>query len=107
MTNDAAISEYGLVVEEKHLGIGELELQKAAREAGVALAQHGLAPDEVAEPATPLLDFHGKAEPRLEHMILIGDVVAKMAVGLLEAQCIDRQQPRKPKSLRAARRQQN
>ena len=40
-------------------------------------------------------------------MILIGDVVAEMTVGLLEAQRLDRQQSRKPKPLRAARLQQN
>ena len=63
MTNDAAVSGYGLVVEEKHLGVGELELQKPAREAGVALAQHGLAPDEVANRPRRFSTFTAKPSP--------------------------------------------
>src|SRR5262247_1577539 len=103
MTNDAAISKYRLVVEEQPLGVGELKLQKAARQASITLAQHGLAPDEVAEATTTLLDVHGKAEPRLEHVILIGDVVPEMTIGLFEAQRVHCQHPRRPKPLRAAR----
>src|SRR5262245_40703965 len=107
MANDAAISKYGLVVEEKSLGVGELELHKAARQACVGLAQHGLAANEVAETAARLVDFHGKAEPRLEHVILIGNVVPEMTIGLFEAQRVHCQQPRRPKPLWAARLQQN
>src|SRR5262245_30514511 len=100
MANDAAVSEYGLVVEEQARRVGELELEEAPRQAGVALAQHRLAADEVAEPAAALLGFHDKAQPRLEHMILVGDVVPEMPIGLLQAQRIQRHQSRGPKSQR-------
>src|SRR5262245_28351686 len=107
MANDPAISEYGLVVEEQPRGVGELKLEQAPRQARLALAQHRLAADEVTEPATAFLGFYDKAQPRLEHMILVGDVVSEMAIGLLEAQRIQRQQSRRPKSLRPACLQQN
>src|SRR5262245_34645510 len=54
MANDVAVPEYGLVVEPQPCGVGELELEETPRQAGVALAQHRLAADEVAEPAAAL-----------------------------------------------------
>src|SRR5690349_9131181 len=107
MANDAAFSNYGLVVKEKPFGVGELELQKPARQAFIALAQHCLAPDEVAEPAGPLIRADGEAKSRFEHVILIGDVMAEMTIGLFEAQCVHCQQSRGPKLPRLAGLQQN
>ena len=63
MTNDAAVSKYGLVVEEQRLGVGELELQEPALEAGVALAQHRLAADEVANLPRRFSIFTAKPSP--------------------------------------------
>ena len=60
-------------------GSREPELQQPAREPGVALAQHRVAADEVA-----LAGLHREAEPGLEHVVLVGDVVAEVAVGLLD-----------------------
>ena len=54
---------------------------------GLALAQHRVAADEVA-----LGGLHRKAETGLQHVVLVGDVVAEMAERLLDAAGIQRVQ---------------
>src|SRR5262245_24041631 len=107
MADDATISENGLIVKEKPFGVGELELQQAAREACLALAQHGLATEEVTEAAARFVGLYRKTKPRLEHVILIGDVMPEMAVGLLKTQRIHRQQSRGPQPTRPTCLKQN
>ena len=68
-------------------GSRQPELHQPARQPGILLAQHGVAADEIA-----LAGLHGKAEAGLQHMVLVGDVVAEMAEGLFDAAGIERVQ---------------
>src|SRR5690606_41634642 len=74
-----------LVVIEQRLGIGQPELQQPACQSLLLLAQHGIAPEEIAEAAARLVRFRGKAEAGFEHMVLIADVVAEMPIGFFDA----------------------
>jgi hypothetical protein len=53
----------------------------------LALAQDGVATDEIG-----FLRAHGKAEAGLQHVILVGDVMAEMAERLFDAAAVQRVQ---------------
>jgi hypothetical protein len=54
----------------------------------LALAQDRVAADEIG-----FLRADGKAEAGLQHVILVGDVMAEMAEGLFDAAAVERVQP--------------
>ena len=85
--DDLAVAQDRLVVEEQRLGILQPELHQPALQSGLALPQHRVAADEIA-----LAGLHRKAEAGLQHMVLVGDVVAEMAEGLFDAAGIERMQ---------------
>jgi hypothetical protein len=53
----------------------------------LAFAQDGVAADEIG-----FLRAHGKAEAGLQHVVLVGDVMAEMAEGLFDAAAVERVQ---------------
>ncbi len=66
-------------MEQQRLGIAQPELDQAAFQPGLAFLQHRLATDEIA-----LAGLDRKAQAGLQHMILVGDVMAEMAIGLFD-----------------------
>ena len=60
------------------------ELHHASFQALVLLPEDGVPADEVG-----FLHTHGKSETRLEHVILVRDVVAEMPEGLLDAAAVE------------------
>src|SRR3546814_11175175 len=71
---------------EQRLRVVQLELDEAARQAFVALLEHRVAADEGAAAGVRLAGLHREAEAGLQHVVLVADVVAEVAVGLLAAQ---------------------
>src|SRR3546814_18182479 len=71
---------------EQRLRVVQLELDEAARQAFVALLEHRVAADEGAAAGVRLAGLHREAEAGLPHVVLVADVVAEVAVGLLAAQ---------------------
>ena len=69
-------------------GAGFGQQNQPPRQPLVLLAQHGIAADEIA-----LSRLHGKAKARLQNMVLVGDVMAKVAIGLLDPATVQRVQP--------------
>src|SRR3546814_968506 len=74
---------------EQRLRVVQLELDEAARQAFVALLEHRVAADEGAAAGVRLAGLHREAEAGLQHVVLVADVVAEVAVGLLAAQGVE------------------
>ncbi|OIQ69659.1 hypothetical protein GALL_487370 [mine drainage metagenome] len=89
--DDLAIAHQRLVVKQHRLGVGQTELHQPPVQPFITLAQHRVTPDESA-----LLRADGKAQARLQHMILIGDVMPEMAERLLDPARIERVQTAEP-----------
>src|SRR3546814_19561180 len=90
--SDAAVAADRRVLVGKRRRVGEFELQQAAREAGLALPEYRVAADEGTEATAGLLRLHREAEAGLQYVVLVADVVAEVAVGLLDAQRVERVQ---------------
>ena len=86
--HDLAIAHHRLVVEQQGLGVAQPELHQTTLHPHLGPAQHRLAPDEFR-----LGGFHRKPQTRLQHMILISDVMAKMPVSLFDPAGIQGMQP--------------
>src|SRR5690606_27863657 len=85
---------------EERLRIAQLELQEAAAHSFRLLAQYRLPANEVAETRGGLFCLYGKAKTRLQHMILIGDVMDEVAGCLLDPARIEGMQPTEPQAMR-------
>ena len=77
-----AVAVHGLVVVEQRVWIVEAELHQPSIHPGLALGHQGIVADE----ATGLVEGHAPREAGVERRVLLGDVVAPVAVGLLHAQ---------------------
>src|SRR5699024_4566975 len=96
---DLAVAPYRFIVIEQRRRITQLELQQPPAQPLLALAQYGVAADEVAEGRARLLRLHRKAQSGLQHMIFIGDVMAEVAEGLLDAAGVEGVQAAEPQAM--------
>jgi hypothetical protein len=86
--DDLAVAHHRLVVEQHRLGIGQLELHHAAESPSSRWRSTASRPMK-----SPFCVLHGKAETGLQHVVLVGDVMAEMPEGLFDAAGIERVQP--------------
>ena len=82
---DLAVDADRLVAERDGPRVGEDEAAQALAGTGVAGAEEGVAPDEVA-----LVEADGEAEPGLERGLVRRDVARPDPVALLQSQRVDR-----------------
>ena len=79
-SDDLAVSQNRLVVEQKRFGIIEAELDEAAPDALFTVTVER----SLAYEAAGLVPCHREPQTRFERRVLVGDVVAPMPVSLLE-----------------------
>ena len=78
--DDFAIADQRLVMIKQWLRVCELQLDHAVGQAAFFLIQHRLLSVEIV-----LVQINGEAQACLQHMILIRDIMAKVAEGLFNA----------------------
>ena len=86
MTDDPAPMPDRFVVVEQGLGVQQPELEQAPLRTLFALPQQRVAADETAR----FVELHREPQTRFQRRVLVGDVVAPVPVGLLDAQRIQR-----------------
>jgi hypothetical protein len=96
--DDPAIAHHGFVVKQHRFGIGELKLDHATFQPCFAFPQYRVTPDEIG-----FLGADGKSESSLQHVILIGDVMAEMPERLFDAATVERVEPAKFQAVIRAR----
>src|SRR5690625_3742620 len=99
MAHDLAAPPDGLVVIEQRLRIAQLELEQAAAQAFFPSPQDSIAAEEITEARARLLRLHRETQAGLQHMILIGDVVAEVAEGLLDPAGVESVQATEPQAV--------
>ena len=82
---DLAVPADRLSVVDERFRVLEQELHHPPSQAGVLLLQNSVAADEGAVPAVGLARLDREAEPGLQHVVVVGDVVAEMAERLFDA----------------------
>ncbi len=82
VSHEFAISPDGFVVIQQRPGVLQQELNERSFNATFLLFQQRFAADE----AAGFVELDREAEPGLERRVLVGDVVAPVPVGLLDAQ---------------------